>query len=45
MRFINKLACTLWGHHLYQQVRQASNSEVIVDCCIRCGGYTITRVH
>ena len=28
MRFIDKLACRLWGHHLNQRVRQAGNSEV-----------------
>jgi len=43
MRFIDKLACRLWGHHLNQRVRQAGNSEVTVTCCIRCGSYTIRK--
>lgn len=44
LRFVEVLACKLWGHRPQEQVRQAGNLDVAVTACSRCGRYTITLV-
>jgi hypothetical protein len=45
MRFINKLACRLWGHHEERSARQVCGRKLAVACCFRCGRQTVSSAY